>query len=364
METASLESLLDYLQPQPYIVHSDHYSDEMETPVLTAGKTFILGKTNEKDGIFEASKEEPIILFDDFTTASQWVDFPFKVKSSACKILIPKNGVNPKYVFYAMKAINFDATSHKRYWIGTYSFSRIKFPNRFEQEKIVSELDSISNAIFKIDSGIKGCEELIKSHFVKMFGECDMSKPKAGWKRLDEIATIIAGTTPKTDIPEYWDGDIKWITPAEIPNEAFLIDDTQKHITEVGRKSCSLTIMPVGTVLFSTRAPIGKVAISDSKMCCNQGFKNFVCSDKINNAFLYQLLKMNIDWLQNQGTGTTFKEISKSSISSFLIPVPDTQKQSEFSNFLIQSYKLKSNLQREKNLLNELLGLKMHQYFD
>lgn len=96
-----LGDILDYEQPNSYIVRNSNYDKKFVTPVLTAGQSFILGYTNEKENIFKA-KENPVIIFDDFTTASKYVDFDFKVKSSAMKILKPKEGINIKYVYYAM----------------------------------------------------------------------------------------------------------------------------------------------------------------------------------------------------------------------------------------------------------------------
>ena len=110
-----LGELLIYEQPTAYIVNSTEYSDSYKTPVLTAGKSFILGYTNETDNIFG---KLPVILFDDFTTATQFVNFKFKVKSSAMKILnVNTELVNPKYIFYRMQTIQFDHSTHKRYWI-------------------------------------------------------------------------------------------------------------------------------------------------------------------------------------------------------------------------------------------------------
>ena len=109
-----LEEYLDYKQPQPYIVSNEQYSNDYKTPVLTAGKSFLLGMTNDTKGIYPASKDEPIMLFDDFTTDIKWVDFPFKVKSSACKILVPRKDTNLRFCYYGMKSLNFDASQHKR----------------------------------------------------------------------------------------------------------------------------------------------------------------------------------------------------------------------------------------------------------
>ena len=99
MDNTKIEEVLDYIQPTKYIVSSTMYSDEYSIPVLTPGDSFILGYTNETEGVYEASKDTPIILFDDFTTAIKWVDFPFKVKSSACKILVPKKECNLRYMY-------------------------------------------------------------------------------------------------------------------------------------------------------------------------------------------------------------------------------------------------------------------------
>ena len=120
----TLNELLPYEQPGAYIVKSTDYNDAYKTPVLTAGKTFILGYTNETEGIFDRL---PVIIFDDFTTASQYVNFKFKVKSSAMKILnINTDLVIPKYIYYQMQVINIDHSTHKRYWIQQYSKIKIK----------------------------------------------------------------------------------------------------------------------------------------------------------------------------------------------------------------------------------------------
>ena len=167
----SLDELLDYIQPQPYIVHSENYNSLYETPVLTAGQTFVLGKINETDGVYPASKAKPIILFDDFTTACKWVDFPFKVKSSACKIIVPKNDANIRYCYYAMKSIKFDASQHKRYWISQYSKLQIPSYSSEEESFIVNSLDGISSLIQKKKTELESLDSLVKSRFMEMFGD-------------------------------------------------------------------------------------------------------------------------------------------------------------------------------------------------
>ena len=142
-----LEDVVDYEQPQPYIVESTSYSDRYETPVLTAGKSFIIGYTNETNGI---CNKLPVIIFDDFTTDSKYVDFPFKVKSSAMKILHVKSGVETKFISLVMSITRLISETHKRYWISEYSKLDILLPPQQEQKRIVNHVESIFNRFDKI----------------------------------------------------------------------------------------------------------------------------------------------------------------------------------------------------------------------
>ena len=169
--------------------------------------------------------------------------------------------------------------------------------------------------------------------------------------KLGEICEIVSGSTPKTTVEKYWDGDIKWITPAEITEDSYIINDSVRKITELGVKKTGLTPFPEGTVILSSRAPIGKVAIAGCEMYCNQGFKNLICSDKINNKYLYWFLRGNTDFLNSLGRGATFKEISKGIVSEILISVPDIDDQIAAVNNL---EKLSSIMKLRKQELEEL----------
>lgn len=150
--TYELGELLLYEQPSKYIVNSTDYDNSYATPVLTAGKSFILGYTKEEDGIYP-KEGLPVIIFDDFTTSSKYVDFAFKVKSSAMKILKPNtNLVLPKYIFYRMQIIQFDHSTHKRYWIQQYSKLKVAIPNISEQQRIVEQIEEM---LSQLDAGIE-----------------------------------------------------------------------------------------------------------------------------------------------------------------------------------------------------------------
>ena len=172
--------------------------------------------------------------------------------------------------------------------------------------------------------------------------------------RLGDVCEIVLGSTPKTNVDEYWNGEIKWITPAEIEENAHFISDTERHLTELGRKSAGLRIMPRGTVLLSTRAPIGKVAIISEEMCCNQGFKNFICSPEIHNNYIYYFLKNKTEYLNSLGNGATFKEISKKIVEEIKIPLPPLDEQKRIADVLDKASELIKKRKEQIRLMDEL----------
>ena len=182
--------------------------------------------------------------------------------------------------------------------------------------------------------------------------------------KLGEVCEIVTGSTPKSTNPDYWNGEYKWITPAEISDDDFIIVDTQRKISKLGIEKTGLKSFPIGTVLLSSRAPIGKVAIAGCEMYCNQGFKNFICSNKINNEYLYYFLKSRKNFLNNIGRGATFKEISKSIISNIEIILPSydvqctqTQNLKKIDNLIYLRKKVIKEYQLlVKSRFNEMFG--------
>ena len=165
-----LGEVLDYEQPNQYIVKSTEYSNSFNTPVLTAGQSFILGYTNEKDGIKKADLENPVIIFDDFTTASHLVDFDFKVKSSAMKILELKNDEdNIHLVYNILKNINYTPQGHERHWISKFSDLNILIPNITEQQVIGSFFQDLDKAIAKQEEKVNQLKESKQTLLRKMF---------------------------------------------------------------------------------------------------------------------------------------------------------------------------------------------------
>ena len=166
-EEKKLGDILDYIQPTKYLVKDTEYNDSYTIPVLTAGKTFILGYTNETDGVFENNL--PVIIFDDFTTANKFVNFPFKAKSSAMKILVPKNNNNIKFIYEAMQMIKYEVGGHERHWISKFSFLNIFIPCIEEQTKIANFLSSIDSKIEKVKKQLNSTKEFKKALLQQMF---------------------------------------------------------------------------------------------------------------------------------------------------------------------------------------------------
>ena len=194
-----LDDILDYEQPTQYIVKSTEYDDSYKTPVLTAGQTFILGYTNEKFGIYKADKIVPTIIFDDFTTSFHWVDFDFKVKSSAMKMLRPKSTFDGsfRYVFYAMECIGFEAVDHTRHWISKYSQFEIPLPPPPVQEEIVKILDRFAEYAAELQAELQARQEQYEYYRNKLltFNEIGGGIQGVIWMKMSEVYDMKAGKT-------------------------------------------------------------------------------------------------------------------------------------------------------------------------
>lgn len=179
--------------------------------------------------------------------------------------------------------------------------------------------------------------------------------------RLGEIAEIFGGGTPDTTIPEYWNGKINWFTPTEIKSD--FVYKSLRRISELGLKRSSAKRLPIGTILLTTRATIGEVAIAIEECATNQGFQSFLVKKDNNNVFLFNWLKMNKYELTKRANGSTFTEISKSEIEKISIKQPYYQEQTKIANFLSAVDDKLTQLKRKKNLLEQYKKGVMQQLF-
>lgn len=200
VEYVKIGSVVNYEQPSKYLVKKADYKEEYSTPVLTAGQTFILGYTNEMNGIYNASKDSHVIIFDDFTGAFKWVDFPFKVKSSAIKFLkANEKRAMLRYIFHVMGNINLTSTEHKRLWIGIYSELQIPLPALPVQREIVRVLDSFTLYSAELTAELTARRKQYEFYRDKLL---TFSQNDFEWTILEKIAVYTNGKGHENNVNE------------------------------------------------------------------------------------------------------------------------------------------------------------------
>lgn len=197
VEFIKLDKCLSYEQPTKYIVKCKDYI-ETGLPVLTAGQTFILGYTDETEGVFNASKDNPVIIFDDFTTSFHWVDFDFKIKSSAMKMLRPRADMNIsfRFVYYAMKCIKYQTLEHSRQWISKYSQLEIPLPPIEVQNEIVRILDCFTQLEAELEAELDCRKRQYEFYRDQLLSFDKITPPERNnvvWKKLSEVGTLVRG---------------------------------------------------------------------------------------------------------------------------------------------------------------------------
>ena len=315
-DMVKLGDILDYEQPTNYIVESVEYDDSYKTPVLTAGQSFILGYTDDEMGIFN---NLPVIIFDDFTTSTKFVNFPFKVKSSAMKILKLNNSkvANIKYVYYVMQNIKFNSSTHKRYWISEYANIKIPLPPLEVQEEIVRELDGYQAVI-------DGAQKVIYNWKPAL-----PINPNWEKTRLGDICEVQSGGTPLKNQKEYWtNGSINWYSSGEL-NEIYTHESNEK-ITPLGLENSNAKLFPKGSLLvgmYDTAA--FKMSILDREAAFNQAISGIKPNNKINMYFLYLYFTANRDSYMKQRSGVRQQNLNKGFICDIEVPVPSLEEQKD-----------------------------------
>lgn len=238
----------------------------------------------------------------------------------------------------------------------------ISVPSLDEQKSIVQELDGINHLIDLQEQQLREYDNLAQSLFFSTFGD-PLTNPQ-GWdmKKLGEVAEIVGGSTPKTSEEKNWIGTNNWISPAEIKDDDKYISSTERCISDDA--ASHLQLLPIGTVLLSSRAPIGKLAITRIPMYCNQGFKNIVCGKTLNNEYAYWYMKFNVGRLQEMGVGATFKEVSKTIVSAFPIMLPPIELQQSFAAQIEAIEQQKALIRKSLDETRTLLAARMQYYFE
>ena len=261
-----------------------------------------------------------------------------------------KNQINAKCIGSTQKALTID----------TLCKFEITLPPLATQQKIAQILSSLDDKIElnnKINDNLEQqAQAIFKSWFVD-FEPFGGVMPE-GWRmgKLSEIGTIVGGSTPSKAKSEYYaKKGIAWITPKDLSNDkSKFISHGEIDITEQGFKNCSAIKMPKGTILYSSRAPIGYIAIAKNELTTNQGFKSVIPNDDIGNAYIYYFLKSNFDLIDSMASGSTFKEISGTAMKNIPILIPDEKTLLEFQSFSSGIFDEQEKLEEENQKLASL----------
>ena len=367
-EQRKLGELFDYEQPQPYIVRGTEYDDSFPTPVLTAGQSFVLGYTNEKQGIKMASPEHPVIIFDDFTTSSHFVDFPFKVKSSAMKLLTLRDkNEDIHFAYQVLQNIAYTPVSHERHWISKFATFATLMP------ECKSEMQAIGHFMSNLDGLItlhqRKYDKLVifkKSMLEKMFPKDGESVPEirfAGFtdpweqRKLSEVATFGGGHTPPMADPDnYEDGYVLWVTSQDVKSN--YLDRTTTQITEKGAKE--LTLYPAGSLVMVTRSGILRHTLPVAELrkpsTVNQDIRVILPQGECCGEWLLQFfISHNKELLLEFGkTGTTVESVDFGKIKDMLLYMPSTVEQQKIGDFFAKLDSLITLHQRKLELLQNI----------
>ncbi|MGN8506561.1 restriction endonuclease subunit S [Helicobacter pylori] len=363
-----LGEVLEYDQPNKYCVTSKEFDKSYPTPVLTAGKTFILGYTNEKDNIYQASKNAPVIIFDDFTTATQWVDFPFKVKSSAMKILLPKNPtINIRFIFFYMQTIPYNISGeHTRQWISRYSQLEVPIPPLEIQQEIVKILDAFTELNTELNTELKARkkqyqyyqnmlldfnninsnhqdakERLTQKTYPKRLKTLLQTLAPKGveFKTLEEVFEIKNGYTPSKNNPEFWEkGTIPWFRMEDIRENGRILKDSIQHITPKALKNKKL--FPKNSIIISTTATIGEHALLIVDSLANQQFtflsKKANCDLALDMKFFFYQCFLLGEWCKKNTNVSGFASVDMAAFKKYKFPIPPLEIQQEIVTILDQ----------------------------
>ena len=335
-----LGNVADYEQPTKYLVNSTVYNDNYPIPVLTAGKTFILGYTNEDEGIYFASKS-PVIIFDDFTTANKWVDFDFKAKSSAMKMITSKNEKFAllKYIYYWLNTLpnNQIDGDHKRQWISNYANKLIPIPPLSVQTEIVKILDALTALTSELTSELTLRRKQYEYYLDNLLSKEELGKIGFEWKCLKDICDYVdfRGKTPKKT-----ESGIFLVTAKNIKKGFIDYNASKEFVSESDYIEIMRRGLPrIGDVLITTEAPCGNVAQIDKEdIALAQRVIKYRSSNEniLDNTFLkFMLLSKEFQVnLIKLSTGGTVKGIKGSTLHKMKIKIPPIDEQKRIVSIL------------------------------
>lgn len=230
----------------------------------------------------------------------------------------------------------------------------LDLPPLDSQQQIVAILDSLQSKIQLNQKINDNLEQQAQSYFQELF--VDNASPEWTTGTISDLGTVVGGSTPSKAKPEYYtESGIAWITPKDLSiNKSKFVSHGENDITELGLKNSSAAIMPEGTVLFSSRAPIGYIAIAAGEVTTNQGFKSVVPKPEIGTPFVYFFLKNTLPVIEGMASGSTFKEVSGSTMKNVPAVIPDAETLAKFSDFCAAIFAQQRTLEEQNQSLAKL----------
>ena len=262
--------------------------------------------------------------------------------SSIAVLRCDKSKILPDFLYYALRTPSFRQDVKDNYGSGSAipriilkDFKRmmVSYPSLEKQQSIISVLIAIDSKIQANTEINDNLEQQAQSYFQELF--VDNADPEWTIGTISDLGTVVGGSTPSKAKPEYYtESGIAWITPKDLSiNKSKFVSHGENDITELGLKNSSAAIMPEGTVLFSSRAPIGYIAIAAGEVTTNQGFKSVVPKPEIGTPFVYFFLKNTLPVIEGMASGSTFKEVSGSTMKNVPAVIPDAETLAKFSDF-------------------------------
>ncbi len=292
--------------------------------------------------------------------------------SSAYQIfrIIDENKLNPYYLWMWFRRPEFDRYARFKSRGSAHEFFEwdemcevyLPVPDIATQRKIVAEYQAVEARIAANEKLIAKLEDTAHAIYKKMFvDDIDPEHLPDGWRMgtLDDLGELVSGATPSTEISEYWDDNgIPWLSPADLSREKTLyMSRGAKSISSLGYKSASTRMLPAGSVLFSSRAPIGLMAIANNELCTNQGFKSIVPKTEIGTEYAYYVLLNLRERIANENTGATFSEVSGSSLKLYEAIIPNTVATQLFSSRISPIHSHIRNIERENRSLHNVCDI-------
>ena len=263
-----------------------------------------------------------------------------------------------KYLYYYFLKNNLryldSGSAQSQITIGDLKNVEVPLPSIETQKKVVSILDAIDEKINNNIAINDNLEQQAHSYFQELF--VDNASPEWTTGTISDLGTVVGGSTPSKAKPEYYtESGIAWITPKDLSiNKSKFVSHGENDITELGLRNSSASLMPEGTVLFSSRAPIGYIAIAAGEVTTNQGFKSVVPKPEIGTPFAYFFLKNTLPVIEGMASGSTFKEVSGSTMKNVPAVIPDAEILAKFSDFCAPIFAQQRTLEEQNQSLAKL----------